>query len=42
MDKATIKIKVSECIALATDQKLAQTNFEGVAVNYAIGKATKE
>lgn len=42
MDKATVKVKVSDCIALAQDTKLAQTAFEGVAVNYAIGKATKE
>ncbi len=40
MDAATVTVKVSQCINLATDNKLAQTQFEGVSINYAIAKAS--
>ena len=40
MDTTTVTVKVAQCINLASDTKLAQTQFEGVSVNYAIAKAT--
>jgi hypothetical protein len=39
MDTATVTVRVAQCINLAGDNKLAQTQFEGVSANYAIGKA---
>lgn len=40
MDTLTVTVKVAQCINLASDSKLAQTQFEGVSINYAIAKAT--
>ena len=39
MDTTTVTVKVAQCINLASDTKLAQTQFESVSVNYAIAKA---